>query len=304
MNILLTGGAGFIGSHIHDRLAAQGHAITIVDDLSAGRAENLPASADLRIFDLVDGPTADLVASVRPETVIHCAAQASVVRSFDDPARDALVNIVGSIRLIEAARNAGARRFVYVTTGGALYGNPTTIPVPETHRIGPLSPYGVSKWTVEHYLDVLAGPMTVVVLRLANVYGPRQVPEGEAGVISIFLDRMRLGLPVEVHGDGGQTRDFVFVADVAEAVEAARTTAGSVTVNIGTGLGTSIRDLFDLTAAVSGYKASPVFAPSRVGDVRHSVLAIDRAKTELGWKATTALADGLRSTSDWFAERS
>jgi len=304
VRILLTGGAGFIGSHIFDRLAAQGHTITVVDDLSSGRTENLPAYVDIRVFDLVDGPTAEVMASVRPETVIHCAAQASVVRSFNDPARDALVNIVGSIRLIEAARGAGARRFVYVTTGGALYGNPTTIPVPETHRIGPLSPYGVSKWTVEHYLDVLAGPMTVVVLRLANVYGPRQSPEGEAGVVSIFLDRMRHGLPVEVHGDGGQTRDFVYVADVAEAVEAAVMTAGSKTVNIGSGLGTSIRDLFDLAAAVSGFKASPVFAPSRVGDVRHSVLAIDQAKTELGWKATTALADGLRSTAARFAERS
>lgn len=301
MKILLTGGAGFIGSHIYDRLAAH-DAITVIDDLSTGRPENLPGSADLRIFDLVDGPTADLVAFIRPETVIHCAAQASVVHSFDDPKRDALVNIVGSLRLIEAARYFGAKRFVYVTTGGALYGNPSVIPVPETHRIEPLSPYGVSKWTVEHYLDVLAGAMTVVVLRLANVYGPRQSPEGEAGVVSIFMDRMRHGLPVEVHGDGGQTRDFVYVGDVAEAAEAALTAAGSTTVNIGTGLGTSIRDLFDLTAAISGYKSSPVSAPSRVGDVRHSVLAIDRALTEIGWKARTSLADGLRSTAAWFAE--
>ncbi len=304
MSVLLTGGAGFIGSHIHDRLAAQGHAITVVDDLSAGRAENLPTLADVRVFDLVDGPVAEVVASVRPETVIHCAAQASVVRSFDDPARDALVNIVGSIRLIEAARNAGARRFVYVTTGGALYGNPSTIPVPETHRIGPLSPYGVSKWTVEHYLDVLAGAMTVVVLRLANVYGPRPLPEGEAGVVSIFLDRMRRGLPVEMHGDGGQTRDFVYVADVAEAIESALTTPGSMAVNIGTGLGTSIRDLYDLTAAVSGYNSEPISAPSRVGDVRHSVLAVELAKVELGWQARTDLDDGLRSTAAWFSEQS
>lgn len=301
MRILLTGGAGFIGSHLHDRLSSQGHAVTVVDDLSAGRPENLPASVDLRIADIADGPIADLVSSLRPETVIHCAAQASVVRSFADPTRDALVNIVGSLRLVEAALSAGVTRFVYVTTGGALYGNPLILPVPETHRIEPLSPYGVSKWTVESYLNVLAGPMTVVILRLANVYGPRQVPEGEAGVVSIFIDRMRRGLSVEIHGDGEQTRDFVYVTDVAEAVEAALSTAGSMVVNIGTGRATSIRHLYDLAAAATGFHQDPVFAPARVGDVRHSVLAVDRAKVELGWQARTNLTDGIHSTAEWLS---
>ena len=301
MRVLLTGGAGFIGSHIHDRLAERGHEITVFDDLSTGRRDNLPASTDLRIVDISDPSTGALVAELRPDTVIHCAAQASVVRSFDDPAGDAMVNIVGSLRVIEAARHAGATRFIYVTTGGALYGNTSIIPVPETHRIEPLSPYGVSKWTVESYLSVLAGGMTVVVLRLANVYGPRQVPEGEAGVVSLFLDRMHRGLPVEVHGDGGQTRDFVYVADVAEAVEAALAAPRSTVVNIGTGRATSIRELFDLTAAVCRYEPGPTFAPARFGDVRHSVLSVDRAKAELGWQARTDLADGLRSTADWFA---
>jgi UDP-glucose 4-epimerase len=301
VTILLTGGAGFIGSHLHDRLSSQGHAITVVDDLSAGRRENLQASADLRVADIVDGPMDALVSSLRPETVIHCAAQASVVSSFADPTRDALVNVVGSVRLIEAARTAGVARFVYITTGGALYGSPSLLPVPETHRIQPLSPYGVSKWAVEGYLNVLAGPMTVVILRLANVYGPRQVPDGEAGVVSIFIDRMRRGLPVEIHGDGEQTRDFLYVTDVADAVEAALTTPGSIVVNVGTGRATSIRNLYDLAADVTGFRQDPVFGPARVGDVRHSVLDVERAKADLGWQARTTLVDGLRSTADWLA---
>jgi UDP-glucose 4-epimerase len=303
VTLLLTGGAGFIGSHLHDRLSSQGQAVTVVDDLSTGRSENLHASADLRIADIVDQATVELVASLRPEAVIHCAAQASVVSSFADPTRDALVNIVGSVQLIEAARTAGVARFIYVTTGGALYGNASTLPVPETHQIQPLSPYGVSKWTVESYLNVLGRSMTVVILRLANVYGPRQVPDGEAGVVSVFIDRMRRGVPVEIHGDGEQTRDFLYVTDVAEAVEAALAAAHSMIVNIGTGHGTSIRSLYDLAATVTGFHQDPVFAPARVGDVRRSVLAVERAKAQLGWQARTSLIDGLRSTADWLSNR-
>jgi UDP-glucose 4-epimerase len=303
VSILLTGGAGFIGSHVHDRLSSRGQAVTVVDDLSAGRRENLQASADLRIADIVDSPTTELVSSIRPETVIHCAAQASVVSSFADPTRDALVNIVGSVRLIEAARAAGVARFIYVTTGGALYGGSSTLPAPETEPIEPLSPYGVSKWAVERYLSVLAGPMTVVILRLANVYGPRQLPDGEAGVVGIFIDRMRRGLAVEIHGDGEQTRDFLYVTDVAEAVESALAARRSIVVNIGTGRATSIRSLYDLAAAVTGYNQRPIFTPSRVGDVRHSVLAIDRAMAEIGWQARISLVDGIQSTADWLSRR-
>ncbi len=222
MRTIVTGGAGFIGSHIADRLLALGHDVTVVDDLSQGRRENVPVAASFVLRDIASPDTADLVADLKPELVVHAAAQASVPRSIADPQHDARTNIIGTLTLLNGVSRSGCRCFIYVTTGGALYGDPVQLPCSESHPVRPLSPYGLSKWTAERYLDLLADACAVrTALRLANVYGPRQRSDGEGGVVSVFLDRMRSQGTVEIHGDGEQTRDFVYVGDVVDAVVAA-----------------------------------------------------------------------------------
>ena len=296
MRVVVTGGAGFIGSHVVDRLIDKGAEVVVVDDLSNGRSENIPVGTRLVHHDVSMEDTPGVIASLGPDVVIHAAAQASVAVSTSSPLRDAKVNILGTLGVMEGARLAGTRKFVYVNTGGALYGD-VSHPCREDEPISPKSPYGLSKWTAERYLDAFLPPsMTLTVLRLANVYGPRQRDDGEAGVVSIFLGRMVNGQPIEIHGDGEQTRDFVYVEDVADAVLLAAGADRRLILNVGTGTAISINELFETLAKLTGYSGQVVNTEARIGDVRNSALDISAARRELGWSPTTGLEDGLQAT--------
>jgi UDP-glucose 4-epimerase len=303
MKVLVTGGAGFVGSHVVDRLVADGHTVEVIDNLATGRRERVHRAARLHVCDLRDARLDEVVTAAQPDTVIHVAAQAAVSRSVADPRFDASVNVVGTIALLEACRHAGARRIVYTSTGGAAYGDTTVLPTPEDHPLRPSSPYGVSKTSAERYLDCWVGltGISALTLRLANVYGPRQDPAGEAGVVAIFSSRLLGGLPCIVNGDGEQTRDYVYVGDVADAVARAVTspTAGGV-ANIGTGAETTVNELYRQLARLAGVSRAAEHAPPRPGEQRRSVLDASRAKALLGWTALTPLDDGLRQTLAWF----
>ncbi len=294
---MVTGGAGFVGSHVVDRLLAGGHGVLVVDDLSTGSASNLPRRADLEEMDVASPKLRGVAAAWRPEAVCHAAAQPSVPASTSDPMLDARTNVMGGLNVLGAAVEAGVSQVVYVNTGGALYGEPDYLPCDEDHPKRPLSPYGLSKLTMERYFRLILPPsVTLKVLRLANVYGPRQSSEGESGVVSIFVHRMLRGEPVTIDGDGGQTRDFVYVEDVAAAHELAVERPGPLTANVGTGAGVSVNDLFGLISKLTGYERPPRRGPVRPGDVRHVVLDVTRARERLGWTAATSLEDGLRQT--------
>jgi UDP-glucose 4-epimerase len=294
---VVTGGAGFIGSHVADRLIDLGFEVLVVDSLVTGSPGNVPVAARFEQRDLLDSGLEGLLADWGADVVVHCAAQVSVSLSVTDPARDARSNVLGTVATIRGAIAGGCRTFVYITTAGALYGEPRYLPCDEDHPIAPISPYGLSKWVGERYLDLLGvEPMKRMVLRLANVYGPRQRSDGEGGVVSIFSERMKSGLAVEINGDGAQTRDFVYVGDVVDAVIAAIAAEQSSTVNIATELATSVLELFDALAAISGYTDRPRFVAARAGDVRHIQLAIGKALRTLGWSPRTALEAGLAVT--------
>ena len=299
MRIVVTGGAGFIGSHVVDALLAEGHEVIVVDDLSAGSLANLPGDVEVVEHDIATPGTAARIAGLRADVIVHAAAQVSVSRSVADPADDARTNVVGSIEVFTGARDAGTPAVVYVTTGGALYGVPRYLPCDEAHPIEPISPYGLSKWVGERALGLITPGARRVVLRLANVYGPRQDPHGEAGVVSIFASQMLRDGPIEIHGDGRQTRDFVYVGDVAAAVERAVRSDDGMTVNIGSGTATSVLELFDVMRDLSGYELEPVHRPPRPGDVRDSVLDVRLAAASLGWTARVPLPDGLERTLAW-----
>jgi UDP-glucose 4-epimerase len=298
MIVLVTGGAGFIGSHVVDRLVAEGHAVTAVDDLSTGRRDNVNPAATLRVCDIRSPELHQVVGDVRPRAVVHLAAQAAVPRSVTEPQFDAAVNIVGTINLLEAAQAVGVERMVYISTGGAAYGDTPVLPTPETHPASAISPYGVSKVTAERYLDCWTGltPMTGVSLRLANVYGPRQRAEGEAGVVAIFTQRLLSGERCRIYGDGEQTRDYVYVSDVAEAACGALTHTVGGLVNVATARETSVNTLYQRRCAVLGISREPDHVPARPGDVRRSVLDNTRAREVLGWGPRTSLDQGLAWT--------
>src|SRR5262245_34467189 len=264
VKVLVTGGAGFVGSHVADRCLEAGHEVAVVDDLSTGRREHVNRGARLHVADLRAPALADVVRAEAPEAVIHLAAQASVGRSVANPRLDADINVLGSINLLECSRRAGVRRVVYVSTGGAGYGDTDVIPTPEEHPTRPISPYGVSKVTAELYLacwEAIYG-LRGIVLRLANVYGPRQDPHGEAGVIAIFTDRLLRGEPCMINGDGLQTRDFVYVGDVADAaVLALEKPSASGPVNIGTGTETTVVTLFETLRAAAGGRGEARHGP-------------------------------------------
>jgi UDP-glucose 4-epimerase len=303
VKVLVTGGAGFVGSHVVDRLLADGHAVDVVDNLATGRRERIPAAARLHVCDLRDARLDDVVAAARTETVVHVAAQAAVSRSVADPRFDASVNVLGTVALLEACRHAGVRRVVYTSTGGAGYGDTNVLPTPEDHPLRPTSPYGVSKTAAERYLECWAGLTggRALTLRLANVYGPRQDPAGEAGVIAIFSSRLLAGDPCLVNGDGEQTRDYVYVSDVAGAVARAVASPDVTGVaNIGTGAETTVNELYRRLARLTGVSRAAEHAPARPGEQRRSVLDATRAKALLGWSATTPLDEGLTKTVSWF----
>jgi UDP-glucose 4-epimerase len=296
MRAIVTGGAGFIGSTLVDALIARGTEVHVVDNLATGTRENLSPGAELHELDIRDEALEQLAARLRPEVVFHVAAQADVGTSVERPAFDAEVNVVGTVHVLEAARAAGAR-VVFTSTGGAIYGE-CERPAREGDEPRPLSPYAASKLSGEEYLATwnrLHGSSHVA-CRLANVYGPRQLPRLEGGVVAIFLDRLRDGGEVEIFGDGNQTRDFVFAGDVVEALLAAASASRGGVYNVGTGVETSVVDLYRLCVQTAGVDQQPRFSPERPGDLRHSVLDASLAERELGWRAVTTLADGLART--------
>jgi UDP-glucose 4-epimerase len=300
---LITGGAGFIGSHAADRLLADGHAVDVVDNLATGRRERVPAAARLHVCDLRDARLDAVLAAARPDIVIHIAAQAAVSRSVVDPLFDASVNVLGTVNLLEACRRAGVRRVVYTSSGGAGYGDTDVLPTPEDHPLRPSSPYGVSKITAERYLECWAGLTggRALTLRLANIYGPRQDPAGEAGVIAIFTSRLLSGMPCIVNGDGEQTRDYVFVGDVADALARAVASPDVAGVaNIGTGVETTVNELYRQLARLTETRQDAEHGPAKPGEQRRSLLDAAHAKSLLGWKAMTSLSEGLAQTVAWF----
>ncbi|HEX5376003.1 MAG TPA: NAD-dependent epimerase/dehydratase family protein [Solirubrobacterales bacterium] len=308
MRALVTGGAGFIGSNLVDALLARGEEVTVVDDLSTGRRENLAgalaAGAELVEADIRERAAVERVAAERrPEVVFHLAAQIDVRKSVADPAFDASINVGGTANVLEAARAGGARRVVFTSTGGAIYGegDGQALPLGEGAPLAPEAPYGQSKFAGEGYLSLyerLYG-LSTIPLRLGNVYGPRQDPLGEAGVIAIFCGKLRAGERPTVFGDGRQTRDYIYVGDVVAAALAAAESDATGPVNIGTGVETDVLELVRLLGELGGAESfEPELAPPRPGEVQRISIDPSRAERELGWKAQTSLEQGLRLTLD------
>lgn len=311
MKVLVTGGAGFIGSNLVDRLLAEGHAVDVIDSLATGSLANLSdARADrahtfsFHQIDIREPSVADLIARRKPEVVFHLAAQADVRVSVEQPVFDAQVNIVGSLNVLEGARQAGSRKVVFASSGGTIYGapEPAELPVDETHSQHPISPYGVAKKAVGDYLFAYRKlhALEFTALAMANVYGPRQNPHGEAGVVAIFAGRLLAGDPCTIFGDGSQTRDYVFVDDVVDAFVRAADRGSGLLANIGTGVETSVNDLYASMARATGTDRAPVYAPARPGELDRSSLDPSRAGLYLGWKPWTDLDTGSRAVLDWF----
>jgi UDP-glucose 4-epimerase len=307
---LVTGGAGFIGSTLVDRLLAEGHAVDVVDDLSTGSLANLAEARATQGYELTfhrldirEPALIELVAHRRPEVVFHLAAQADVRVSVERPTFDAEVNIIGTLNVLEGARAAATRKVVFAASGGTLYGEPERLPVPESHPQRPLSPYGVSKKAAGDYLAAyreLHG-IEFTALALANVYGPRQDPHGEAGVVAIFAGRLLAGEPCTIFGDGTQTRDFVYVDDVVDAFARAAHKGSGLLMNIGTGVETSVNELYLTMAEAAGVDAPAAYAAPRPGELARSSLDPSRAGIHLGWKPWTTTGAGAAEVLQWFA---
>lgn len=301
MRVLVTGGAGFIGSHLCDAFLARGDEVAVIDDLSAGRPGRLDGRATLYELSITDeGPLERTVRSIQPELVCHLAAQINVRTSVRWPAADARANVVGTINVLEAARQADAR-VLLCSTGGAIYGRDAPIPSMEDVLPLPESPYGIGKYCAEQYVGLYnrLHQTAHTVLRLANVYGPRQDPTAEAGVVPIFCSQALRGVRPTIFGDGTQTRDYVYVGDAVAAFLAAADVRRPGIWNIGTGTEVSVLELAGTIAKVSGRSVIPEFAPPRAGELRRSALAAEQALRDLGWKATTELADGVRAVCSW-----
>lgn len=304
--ILVTGGAGFIGSHVVELFLARGFEVVIIDDLSTGHASNIHPQAKFYQVDIRKPETRKIFDVERPDYVSHHAAQVDVRRSVAQPLFDADVNILGSINLIECAREFNVKRFVYISTGGAVYGEPEKLPCDESHPINPICQYGASKHTVEHYLYMyhVNYGLEYTVLRYPNVFGPRQDPHGEAGVVAIFTGKMLADEPVVVNGDGEQTRDFVYVGDCAYANYLAVTVDHQPGVyNLGWGRPTSVNDIFHALAKVTNYSQPIKYGPAKVGETRHIYLDASKIGKDLGWSPTLTLEEGLEKTVAYLSEK-
>lgn len=303
MKILLTGGAGFIGSHVADRYLSDGHEVIILDDLSTGFEKNVNPGAEFHKLDIRAKETANLIGQVHPEVINHHAAQIDLRRSVADPMLDAQINILGLLNIMEAAVKTGSlKQIIFASTGGALYGDADLIPTPEDYPARPVSPYGVAKLTGEHYLHYYhtAFGIPYTVLRYGNVYGPRQNPEGEAGVVAIFSSRMMKGQRVVINGDGKQTRDYVSVRDVVEANARALGGKKEGIYNIGTGKETDVNTIFRILADLLAPEMGEEHGPQKQGEQRRSALDCVKAKQELGWEPAVPIEDGLSETANYF----
>ena len=304
--ILVTGGAGFIGSHVYDLLVAAGHKVFVVDNLSSGTKDNLPKDAKLHVVDIRSKEMQELIHSEGPEVIVHCAAQMSVRVSMEDPILDADINVMGLLNMLEPLRKKSGTHFVFLSTGGAIYGEQEAFPAPETHPVHPESAYGLSKFVGENYLALWAKTwgLRTSILRLANVYGPRQNPHGEAGVVAIFAKGLYQNKKLTINGAGNQTRDFVFVGDVAEAVRSSIEKGCQGTFNIGTGVETSVNDLVHEIKRATGISGNFSNGPAKGGEQMRSVIDPSLARLQLGWKPAMQLATGIDITAAWFRDQS
>jgi UDP-glucose 4-epimerase len=303
--ICVTGGAGFIGSHVADAFVANGHEVLVIDDLSSGRKENVPLGAKLEVVDIRSQQAAPLLIDRRIEVVVHHAAQMDIRRSVEDPVFDASVNLLGLLNLMEAARRGEVRQVVFASTGGAIYGEQDFFPADEEHPVRPISPYGVAKLASERYLYYyfMEHNIEATCLRYANVYGPRQSPHGEAGVVAIFIHRLLAGQQPVINGSGEQTRDYVFVRDVVAANLAAIGQTGFRVYNVGTGVETDVNVLFSAIREAVGQGPDASHGPAKPGEQKRSCISAGRIASELGVRIVTSLREGLAETAEWFASR-
>ena len=304
MKIMVTGGAGFIGSHVTDRMIEAGHQVVVVDNLSTGRRSNLNNHAVFYEVDIRSSEMERVFAQEKPEVICHHAAQMDVRRSMEDPLFDADVNIIGSIKLAQLAIKHGTRKFIHISSGGAAYGEPEYLPCDEDHPIKPLCHYGASKYTFELYLHVFSAnyDLDYSVIRYPNVYGPRQDPHGEAGVVAIFTGRMLRGEQVMINGTGEQVRDYVYVTDCARSNLMLLEQGSGHVYNLGSGIGTTVNEIFQELKNITAYKKPALYGPAKAGETFKIYLNASRAERELGWLPSIPLKEGLKRTVDYFKE--